>query len=189
MTQESILQNMINVNNTTDQTELIRALKHSELLRIDINTLIDLKVNYIDRDESELHLEAMVKCNFLYTYYNDMYNRIRKDEIDLNILYQLLDALKEIEDEKTDQHEASYKVGILLKKIYIDSALKKADKLNKNIGYMIPESYDIDVNKDHLFWKCQVKIPIVEYNDFESEIKKLNINNEKNMIYNSIKNY
>ena len=51
---------------------------------------------------------------------------------------------------------------------------------------MIPESYDIDVNKDHLFWKCQVKIPIVEYSEFEREIKKLNILNNKNKIYDCI---
>ena len=31
-----------------------------------------------------------------------------------------------------DQHEGSYEVGMLLKKIYVDSALKKANKLNDN---------------------------------------------------------
>jgi len=65
------------------------------------------------------------------------------------------------------------------------------DKIKSNItfGYMLPESFQIDINKEHIFWKCQVRIPMVEYNEFESEIKKINISNDKNIIYNSIKNY
>jgi hypothetical protein len=42
-----------------------------------------------------------------------------------------LDVLKQIEDNELDQHEGSFKVGSLLKELYIDSALKKAEKLNK----------------------------------------------------------
>ena len=32
-----------------------------------------------------------------------------------------------------DQHEASYKVGQILKQIYIDSAVREADKKDKNL--------------------------------------------------------
>ena len=60
---------------------------------------------------------------------------------------------------------------------------------NKFIGYMLPESFEIDVNKEHIFWKCQVRIPIVEYDEFEREIKKLNIRGDKNKIYGVIKNF
>ena len=37
-------------------------------------------------------------------------------------------ALKDVEDGVMDQHEASVKVGQILKKLYIDSALKKDKK-------------------------------------------------------------
>ena len=40
--------------------------------------------------------------------------------------------LEKIEDGEMDQHEGSFEVGTILKKIYVDSALKKADKLNEN---------------------------------------------------------
>ena len=46
--------------------------------------------------------------------------------------------LKAIEDGDKDQHEASFTVGKLLKELYKDSALRKADKLNyegKKIKY------------------------------------------------------
>ena len=124
------LSNMIKANNVEDQTELIRTLKHSHIMRNEINTMIMLKAQYRD-DPERIHLECMNDCNFLFTYYTDIYNKVRKDEIDLGMLMKFIDVLKEIEDGLLDQHEASFKVGTLLKEMYIDSALKKAEKLDK----------------------------------------------------------
>ena len=56
---------------------------------------------------------------------------MKKDEIDLGILSRLLIVLKLIEIGKLDQHEGSYEVGKLLKQIYVDSALRKAEHLDK----------------------------------------------------------
>ena len=71
-----------------------------------------------------------LNATFLFNNYTDIFNKLYKDELDLGILNQFLTVLSQIEDGKIDQHEGSYKVGQLLKKIYIDSALKKADKLD-----------------------------------------------------------
>jgi hypothetical protein len=132
------LQKMISANNVEDQTGLIRDLKHSHILRENVNNLVMLKAKYLDDTES-LNLEAMVECNFLCTYYTDLYNKIRKDEIDLKILFQFIDVLNKIEDGLMDQHEGSFEVGMLLKKIYVDSALRKAEKLNAETGVSEPE--------------------------------------------------
>jgi len=124
------LANMIKANNVEDQTNLIRKLKHSSILRSEINNLVFLRAKYRN-DADALHLEAMSECNFLFTYYTDIYNKLRKNEIDLSLLLKFVDVLKEIEDGQVDQHEASFKVGTILKEMYIDSALKKAEKLNE----------------------------------------------------------
>lgn len=127
------LQQMISTNNVEDQTQLIRDLKHSEILKSNINNLIQLKNKYGNDINSEsFSNEAIFECNFLFTYYTDIYNKVKKDEIDLQLLYKFLNILKSIEDGEKDQHEASYEVGIILKEIYIDSALKKAEKLEEN---------------------------------------------------------
>lgn len=125
------LQKMIKANNVEDQTELIRSLKHSQILKNDVNTLILLKAKYRD-DPDQLFLESMSECNFLFTYYTDIYNKIKKDEIDLNILNKFLEVLRKIEDGELDQHEGSFAVGTLLKELYIDSAIKKSEKLDKD---------------------------------------------------------
>lgn len=124
------LQNMIKANNVEDQTGLIRELKHSDILKKDVQTLLSLKQKF-GEDEEALKLESMCECAFLFNYYTDIYNKIRKDEIDLGILNKFLNVLKQIEDGNLDQHEGSFVVGTLLKEMYIDSALKKADKLDK----------------------------------------------------------
>jgi len=139
------LQKMITANNVEDTTDLIRKLKHSHVLREDVNNLIMLKAKYPEDPES-LHLEGMTECNFLFTYYTDLYNKIRKDEIDLKILFKAFDVLRDIEDGKIDQHEGAYAFGSLLKKVYVDSALKKAEKLNAESGEKEPEYKGPQVN-------------------------------------------
>ena len=124
------LQKMIKANNVTDQTELIRELKHSHLLQDDINKLIVIKSKYKNNAE-KINEEGIKECSFLFTYYTDIYNKIRKDEIDLSILNKFLNVLRRIEDGELDQHEGSYFVGQLLKELYVDSALKKAEKLEE----------------------------------------------------------
>jgi 5'-3' exoribonuclease 1 len=49
------------------------------------------------------------------------------------------------------------------------------------IGYMFPKSFMIDINKESVYWKCQVKIPQVDYEIYLKVIKNLNIVNEKNI--------
>jgi hypothetical protein len=124
------LHNMIQANNSEDQTELIRNLKHSQILRNEINNMILVKAKYRGDDE-KIYNECINESNFLFTYYTDIFNKIRKDEIDINILNKFLDVLRQIEDGDLDQHEGSFAVGTLLKELYIDSALKKAEKLDE----------------------------------------------------------
>lgn len=125
------LQNMIKANNVDDQTDFIRNLKHSQIIRNEVNTMIMIKAKFRG-DDVKIHEECVNECNFLFTYYTDIYNKVRKDEIDIGILNKFLDVLKRIEDGELDQHEGSFLVGSLLKELYVDSALKKADKLNAN---------------------------------------------------------
>jgi hypothetical protein len=139
------LQKMIATNNVEDNTDLIRQLKHSHILREDVNNLIMLKSTYFDEPD-KIHLEGMSECNFLFTYYTDIYNKIRKDEIDLKILFNALDVLRDIEDGNLDQHEGAFEFGNLLKKIYVDSALKKAEKLNAETGEKEPQYKGPQVN-------------------------------------------
>jgi hypothetical protein len=124
------LSNMIKANNVEDQTSLIRNLKHSQILRNEVNSMIMIKAKYRG-DAEKIYNECVNDCNFLFTYYTDIFNKVRKDEIDINILNKFLDMLKKIEEGDLDQHEGSFAIGTLLKELYVDSALKKSEKLDE----------------------------------------------------------
>lgn len=128
------LQKMINSNDVVDCTDEIRNKKHSQLIKNDIQNLINIKHKYARLKESnprQFDNMCVSQSNFLYTNYTDLFNRVKKDEIDLNILAHFITVLKKIEDSELDQHEGSFMIGKLLKEMYVDSALKKSEKLDK----------------------------------------------------------
>ena len=145
------LEKMINENDVKDETENIRNKKHSNLIKEDVIRMVELKKKYFRLEISnpkEFESICISRCNFLFTNYTDIFNKIKKNEIDLNILMKFLEVLKNIEDEKVNQHEGSYQVGKILKELYIDSALKKSEKLDKKY-----KSKDIENKGKNISWK------------------------------------
>jgi hypothetical protein len=129
------LDKMIKESGAKDFTKEIRKKKHSQYIKRDVNVLLKimkdnpkLKIN----NPTEFENKLIENCQFLFNYYTDIFNRLRKEELDIDILWQLVDVLEKIEKEEYDQHVGSVEVGKILKKIYIDSALRKANKLNKD---------------------------------------------------------
>lgn len=116
-----------------DQTQLIRKLQHSHILRDNIDTLLEIKER-CGNDSATVLLEGMNECGFLHKYYTDIFNKIMNDEIDVAMLNRFLDILQKIENNEVDQHEGSFEVGTILKEMYVDSALKKSKKLEEAHG-------------------------------------------------------
>ena len=145
------LNKMIKINNVEDQTNQIRTLKHSSILEKEIKELLILKEKYREHPEVLLN-ESIINCNFLYNNYTDIYNRVKKDEINIDLLFHFIHVLSQIEEGIIDQHDGSFMIGKLLKEIYVDSALKKAEKLDNEHG---KENiiYEKPVNIDWKQWK------------------------------------
>jgi len=138
------LDKMIKSNKVEDCTQEIRDKRHSNYIKQDVDLLVKLKKKHfklIKSNPSEFDNICINNCNFLFNTYTDIFNKIKKDEIDLIILYQFIEVLKEIEDGSIDQHNGSFKIGKLLKEMYIDSAIKKSDKLNKDVKDKITISH------------------------------------------------
>jgi len=128
------LNEMINEMGSEDNTEQIRSVKHSVILRDEIRKLDTFRkanISLRDTDPAKFTSECQNISNFLYTKYTDLFNRILKDELDFEIMTKLLIILKLIEDGKVDQHEGSVMVGKVLKELYVDSALKAGENLDK----------------------------------------------------------
>jgi len=117
-----------------DNTDSIRKVKHSIPMRDDVRKMDTLKNTHSDlrlNNPDEFATLCQTECSFLYNNYTDIFNKMFSDELDLTIMTKLLTVLKLIEDGKTDQHEGSVMVGRLLKELYIDSATKRLDNIDK----------------------------------------------------------
>lgn len=124
------LDKMIKEYGTESTTEKIRKIKHSELIRKDVTMMMMIKEKYKRLDKNLLDKMIESKCSFLKMNYMNIYNKLKNNMLEVNILYSFIDELKKIEDGECDQHEASYRIGLLLKQIYIDGG-RKMEALHK----------------------------------------------------------
>ena len=128
------LKRLIDESQCENNTDNIRKLKHSVLIRNDIRKMNELKKTNAALYKSnfdEFTAVSQQECSFLFNNYTDIFNKLLKDELDLRIMTKILMVLKMIEDEQVDQHEGSVLVGKFLKELYIDSAIKRADNIDK----------------------------------------------------------
>ena len=122
------LSKMIKEYGSEETTDKIRDLKHSSLIRQDVTKMLELKKKYNRLDTKTLNGIIQNQCFFLYKNYTHIYNKILKDRVDMSLFDMFLNILEQIENGEIDQHDGSYKVGQILKKIYIDSAIKENEQ-------------------------------------------------------------
>jgi len=144
---------MSQTDDYVDNTDNIQKIKHSSFIREDIIKIEQLKrqnsILYETNKDEFIELCA-THCQFLFNNYTDIFNKVCKDLIDLTIMKNLLDVLHFIEIGKLDQQEGSIIVGKILKQLYIDSAVKTADALDRDreneeevININVPEPKNI----------------------------------------------
>lgn len=139
------LKKMLDQSDFQDNTEHIRKVKHSVLLRDDVRRIDKIKTQYNDMkiNNNEEYIELCRKeAAFLFNNYTDIFNKLVKDELDLLIMTKFLTILRLIEDNKIDQNEGSVMIGKILKELYIDSAMKRMDNLDKE--YQVDEVKKIE---------------------------------------------
>jgi hypothetical protein len=128
------LKKLVDNSDAANNTETIRRIKHSSQFLDNIRIMEQLKRSHAElRKTSPSEFDELCKtnCSFMYNYYTDIFNKQLKDELNLGIMIRLIQVLKLIEDGKVDQHEGSAIVGKFLKELYVDSALKRSENLDK----------------------------------------------------------
>lgn len=141
--ERSKLKELVNNSDCVDNTDFIRKTKPSASIMKDVRKLEELSKTHelLRTNDPENYLEVCKKeCVFLYTHYTEIFNKLLKDELDLTIMARFVIILKMIEDNKVDQHEGSVLIGKILKELYLDSAIKRADKLDKQYESEKPSS-------------------------------------------------
>ena len=87
------LKEMVKSYGADDNSTKIRDLKHSRQIRDSVETLLKLKRKHRRMQQTNKPMfEKLIisKCNFLWNNYTNIFNRLLKDEIDVNILYKFI---------------------------------------------------------------------------------------------------
>jgi len=126
--------NMLKEQGVSDNTKKIRKLKHSSIIREQVAIMLDIRKKYTRVDKKMIDRMIDSKCNWLFIHYTNLFNKLKKDQLNLNILDTFISTLAEIEEGTIDQHEGSVKVGQALKELYIDSALKQEKQREARIA-------------------------------------------------------
>ena len=117
-----------------DHTEDIRRLKHSGLLldsMRDIEKLKRANSELREKDPDAFIEVCKTTAPLMYNLYTDLFNKLVKDELNLVIMIRFIRILEMIEQGQIDQNEASVMVGKILKELYVDSAVRVGEKLDK----------------------------------------------------------
>ena len=151
------LQEMITENNVKDNTLLIRIFKHSQKIRDDVTTMAEVFRDYQRLSDDKMLQICKSRCAFLYANYTDLFFKIYKKQLNMELLDKVLSSLKKIEDSEMDQHEASFEVGTLLKKMYVDSALRRQKDQEKkdkdNEQHKKKKISKADLKRESMHWK------------------------------------
>ena len=141
---------MVKANDANDYTQEIRDKKQSVLIRNDIKTMMTLKQKYnrlASSNPQQFDTMCVSQCSFIFNNYTDIYNRIKNDTLNLEIMDKFLQILKRIEDGEIDQHEGSYLVGKYLKEMYVDSALRREQQQDKKYRKKHPKKQETTQKK------------------------------------------
>lgn len=117
-----------------NNTERIRELKHSETILADIGKLCEIKKTHFHMrmvEEDKYNHLCQTSASFLFNNYTDIFNKVLKDELNMEMMVKFVFILKQIEDGIVDQYDASVKVGTILREMYVDSAMRRGDNLDK----------------------------------------------------------
>ena len=116
-----------------DNTDGIRRLKHSDLIAADMKKMEELKESHASmraNSPDDFASLCQKKCSFLFNAYTDIYNRLFKDQLDVNLMLEALRTLKQVETGKINQQEGSILMGKLFYKVFVSNAIKHEDSTN-----------------------------------------------------------
>jgi hypothetical protein len=124
------LDSLMRDEDVADATEEIRKQKNSPKIRGDLERLEQLRREYPRVSPEVFRKMALARCSFMYEHFPDILFKLLKQEVDVKIVLRFADILGMVESGELNQHEASFQVGTILKKIHIDSVLRR-DELRK----------------------------------------------------------
>jgi hypothetical protein len=143
-----------------DNTEYIRQSKISQTVRTEVDKLLALKAaTPVEKHSQDEFFQLCIQeCGYLHSTQLSIFYRIIRDELDISLLYRMLDALKSIEDGETTQHEASVNVGQMATDLFVGSAKIAAERRDAAAAASAPKPREAKYNLSYEQYKILGRI-------------------------------
>tara|TARA_B100000963_G_C22623233_1_gene671037 strand:- start:1507 stop:2022 length:516 start_codon:yes stop_codon:yes gene_type:complete len=125
------LQKLLSNVKPVDNSEELKNKKHSTMIRENIQKMWEIKNQNKNMTVQEIDAKCNKECFFLFKHYTQIYNLFLKKDLRLEVFNRLLDNLEKIENGEISQHDASIKVGQILKALYIDNVIEEKNEYEK----------------------------------------------------------
>jgi hypothetical protein len=128
--------------NYEDNTSGIREAKHSSPLLADIRRMAKLRTRHADLKEKSMDDYLVIfqrECKYIYTQFPDVFDRVVRNDMNLDVFEKIIMILKMIEDGKVNQSEASALVGKLSQKLFFQKEAVEAVANAANSSSAEPE--------------------------------------------------
>jgi len=115
-------------DDAVDNTDYIREQKYSDKIKLDVEKLMIFKSKHkelLATNRQEYDAKIKEECSFLSSTFPEVLDKLKEDNIDMKLMFQIIQIYRQIEEGKIDQHEASFMLGTVLKEIYVDTVISK----------------------------------------------------------------
>jgi len=144
--EKNLLDDIIKEHKIEDNTDYVVNNKKASIIRKEFNAL--LKIKKIHGHE-KINLSKM-QAPYLYKNYKSIFDKIIKEDFNVELFKDLIDILDKIENKKIDLHEGSFIFGKKLKNIFVDKRIynNTNDNLNKDFSNNLNNKLDNNSNTD-----------------------------------------
>ena len=144
--EKNLLNDIIKEHNIENKTDYVVNNKKASIIRKEFNSLVKIKNIH---GHNKLNL-SKVQAPYMYKNYKSIFDKIIKEDFNIELFKDLIDILEKIENKKIDLHEGSFLFGKKLKSIFVDNYIYKDFSNNYN------EDLSNNYNKDLTYKKFKL---------------------------------
>ena len=144
--EKNLLNDIIKEHNIENKTDYVVNNKKANIIRREFDALIKIKNNF---GHEKINMSKK-QAPYMYKNYKSIFDKIIKEDFNIELFKELIDILGKIENKKIDLHEGSFIFGKKLKAAFVDNYIYKdfSNNLDKDLSNNLDKDLSNNLDKD-----------------------------------------
>tara|TARA_Y100000768_G_C23793726_1_gene593822 strand:- start:174 stop:674 length:501 start_codon:yes stop_codon:yes gene_type:complete len=148
--EKNLLDDIIKEHKIEDNTSYVVNNKKASIIRKEFYALLKIKQVH-GHEKKNL---SKIQAPYLYKNYKAIFDKIIKEDFNVELFKDLIDILEKIENKRIDLNEGSFIFGKKLKNIFVDKCIYNnsnndiSNNSNNNFSNIFSNNKDLSNNKD-----------------------------------------